>query len=1554
MSVVKPIYKVLRSVIIFVILLALFVYVGLYVALSIPAVQDEVKTIASRELSRLLGGRLEIGKLNVAPFSEVVVDDVSLSSPSGEKVASISKVAAGIDMWCLLSQRRIVLNYAEIMGLSAVLAQNEKDGPLNIQFLIDALAPKDKSKPPMLFDLRFRNIVVRDSKASLSLLWMTDKDGNPKPFAEMCLSDLRLDLSIPVMKNDDFRFDIRSMQCNMTPGADLRHLSAEIRFKKGDGRKSGDEIAVRGLKFELPNTSLAVGDVVVDLKERKPVNLVVNGYVMPSDFELLVPQLAAFDMTWSLDIDATVDEGNADIRRFNLTDESDSSYLFLMADARNLNRKDSLCAEIEDMRASFSKNLIRKVVDNVPSVRGKARELILNAGDVSIDLEGSLVASDQASVDAVIASAVGDVDVQARAGALKSHRPKIVADVSAVDLELGLLAGVSQLGRSSFDLNVDVTGIDKKADGLIALSVDCLNVGPQVFKGLDLQVSKNADNITTTLKSADDNLHLDMYAEAVLDGADSKLDAYLDIAGLNTGILGIKGKLADSTVRFNLDAHTEGNNIDNVTGFLHLSDLYLVNGDNKKLTLDNLSLNIDTLSNYPCSLHDFPARSMRLRSDWADAHITGHLQPKSVAGEVRRMVAAIFPSLAESAGEFAEIQSANDFTFDITVKGVAAPYDYFSLPVCPLSDIPVRGYIDGSYGKFECSISTPHIRQGRNKLIRDTSLKITLDSFLGMAHVDATTIFPAKKGDVQLALDLSGMRDKLNANIRFNPNFDSSLKGGLAMEASFSKIPNPLTDREDLAVHVDILPSAVSMKETVWTVANGKIDYMGKNVSVKNLLVEHDRQYVRIDGVASENPDEFLSVKLNDIDLDYIFSLLNINYVTFGGMATGEVVGSRLLTSTPNAHTKSLRVKGLSYNGAVLGDGDLASSYFPEEQEVGIYAVIRDPLSRERRASINGGIWITRDSLSFDFDANKVNLQLMKPFVSAFCSDLRGSGSGKCKLYGTFSDIDLTGQLLADTIDMKLDFTNTWYHAGGDSVFMGKGFIDVPPLTLRDDFGHTAELSGWLRHTYFHEPVFNFKIRNARSLLCYDTNERLNPLWYGTIFGSGNAQIAGRPGLVNIEMNMATEENSKFWYVISDTEETGRYSFLSFTDRRKEEKEATVQDSIPEYLQQFIKQKSQSEEGSSNVVLSLKGTVNNNALVTLVMDPVAGDKITARGQGALQMDYNLASNDLRMIGTYVLDEGNYNFSLQDIIIRNFSIKQGSKIQFNGDPMDANLNIAATYRVNTNLTDLDATFASDKELNRTNVPVDALLIVKGPMTNPDIDFDLELPTLTSDVERKVKSIVSTNDMMSRQIIYLLALNRFYTPEYTRGNDDASSSHVKGSNGTGELSSVASSTLSSQLSNILSTMTDKLAIAPSFRSDRGDFSDMEFDLALSSRLLNNRLLINGNFGYRDSEVSNTNFVGDFDIEYLLNKNGNLRLKAYNHFNDQSYYIRSALTTQGVGIVWRRDFDRLFNFGRKKKGKSGTRLLDNRARNDSTVNFEPLVKPKETEEDSLTNIR
>lgn len=1493
-----------RSIIMCVIVLLVAVYVGLYVVLSVPTVQNRVKERVCREVSGLLGGDVGISTLTVHPFSELVLTGVVLESPEGERCASIGKVAAGIDLWSLMYDRKIVLNYAEIIGLDVRIEQNDSAAPLNIQFLIDALTPKDKTKPPTLFDLKIRNVVVRDSRASFSRPWLMDRDGGSRKMAEMDMTGLRIDVSIPVLRNDLFRFDVRNIQFDVSPGVNVRRLSAHVSLMK-DTAGSADRLLVKDLSIGLPNSSFTVGDIDLSLDSIVGFDASVGGWLTPADFAGLLPELEPFNTSWNVDFAGTVSGNAVDISELSLVHPSSGSHLRFSGGVNDIRHKDSLDARVDVLQADLSALLLSEAVPLIPGLGEKGRVAVLSLGQTVLDMKGSMEDGESGDVKGSVKTEAGVVDFEASATRIQSKRPHIRLAAEFDGIELDRILASERVGRVSGSIDAELTGADKDAEGWIILSSDECELMGNLLNGVELEVSKSGNDIELLLEAATEGSELRLNGGCRLAGVASSMDAELTLSDISPSAFGMKGKMAACLLAGGVKVSAQGNSPDNLTGFLSVNDLCVTKPDGMKLELSRLTVSVDTLDDAAVGTLLPQRRDIRLSSDWFDARITGRLVPSTISSELKGMAATVLPTLIPGySGLKAEPTAQNDFTFSVNVKGVSAPYSFFNVPLRPLTDIPVRGEIKADEGKASVSISTPHLLQGKNKLLRDVAFDIDLDSFLGMAKVRGGLIFPAKKGDAELAADINAMRDKVNVSLGINPTIESGVKGGVALTASLFRLPDPFNTPGTLGVTVELLPSTVMVNGKSWSLADGMIDYSGKRITVDNFLISHDDQFVKISGAASDSPNDMVKVMLNDIDLEYIFNILNINYVSFGGMATGEIAGSRLLTKQPEARTEFLRVKGLSYNGAVIGDADLASDYDARQQKVGIYGVIRDSLTRERRAAIDGGIWVTRDSLSFDFDADRVNVGVMKPFVSAFCSDLYGVASGKCKLFGTFSDIDLVGALRADTLSMKLDFTNTWYHAGGDSVFMRRGIIDIPPLTLYDDERHSAEFSGWLKHTYFHNPVFGFKLKDAKSLLCYNTNEKMNPLWYGTIYGSGHAQINGHPGLIEIDMNMTTEEGSKFYYVISEAEDVAQYSFLSFTDRRKESVMTQKADTVPDYLKTFRKQKQEMEEGSSNVVLSLKGTVTNDALVTLVMDPRAGDNITARGQGALQMDYNLASNDLRMIGTYVLDEGNYNFTLQDIIIKNFNIRKGSMIKFDGDPMKAVLDIAATYRVNTNLTDLDKSFSTDKELNRTNVPVDAVLLVDGPMTNPDITFDIDLPSLTSDVERKVKSIISTNDMMSRQIIYLLALNRFYTPEYTEGQNSSGS----------EWSSMASSTISSQLSNILSQMTDKLDVAPSFRSDKGDFSDMEFDLALSSRLLNNRLLINGNFGYRDRNTSNTQFVGDFDIEYLLSKNGNLRLKAYNHFNDQSYYLRSALTTQGVGIVFRRDFDRLF--GRKRK--------------------------------------
>ena len=160
------------------------------------------------------------------------------------------------------------------------------------------------------------------------------------------------------------------------------------------------------------------------------------------------------------------------------------------------------------------------------------------------------------------------------------------------------------------------------------------------------------------------------------------------------------------------------------------------------------------------------------------------------------------------------------------------------------------------------------------------------------------------------------------------------------------------------------------------------------------------------------------------------------------------------------------------------------------------------------------------------------------------------------------------------------------------------------------------------------------------------------------------------------------------------------------------------------------------------------------------------------------------------------------------------------------------------------------------------------------------------------------------MMTRQIIYLLLLNKFYTPDYSRNNFR-----------TNEFSVVASSALSTQLSNMLNSLTDKVQIGTNIRSRTDGVKDTEVEMLLSSQLLNNRLLFNGNFGYKDNYIQSNAFVGEFDLEYKLSRSGDISLKAYNHANDLYRYTKSP-TRQGVGVMFRKDYNALTDLFRRKK--------------------------------------
>lgn len=1526
----KWVYKVVRSVLFAAIGFIAFLYVALYVLISIPAVQSKITSVAEKELSSLFTSELTISNVDIYPFNEVVVEGVTLYEPGNRKeCARIERLGAGISLWNLLVDREIVITYVELLGLDARIRQDEEGGKLNIDFLIEAFKPKDKNKPPTLFDLKIKNIVIRKSNASFERPWLRGRETSFPNLPVLSASDLNADVTIPRLSNDEMIFDVRRIELTLDDMVKIEQLSGMAELTKGG-------LSLRNLKLDFPDTKLVFNDLFLPLaypggiKEwLKKNNLelkIHSDKLKPSEFAFAWKPLRNLNQSMAFDLDVSANAYSLRVNRMNIESVSfpraaNGYFSFDMkgaADFVEQGKKVGIAGITLDRLNIVStpefNNSVVEMLRNAPGSDRRAAEIISAIGNVELNAKGDYVVSDAgemlgSSLDFNLKSGIGDLILGGewrRDGRNDIFR----LDMSSDGIDFGKLLAEKGLGKTVVNLSAKAAVAGELWQGLkgrspqgisdlirsadIDLDLPLTQYKGYAIEGTRLSLRKVGPEVTLEGGCEDENFNFSIYGDALFAGGSSELNMIGRIERLYPGALSPGGR-NDFIASGDLDLHLIGDKLDNLQGEIGLTGLKFENlRRHKEITLDNLEIIASV---------DDDFRSYSIVSDWIEGGISGNFKPTAVPAMIHNIVSEALPTLVAPASKAPKLNPEDNFKFDFTVYRNGEWADYLGLPVQLLYDATAAGSYDGSESRMDFSFSAPFIQQGKDKLIRKTRLNATLGD--GNCNLNFGTVYPTKKGDLELAGNVSSVNGDFLISLDFNPEKNTSFYGTLDMAASVHHALPPLTGKE---FNLHILPCKLYLNNAEWDVDEADIKYYnspeGPKADIDGFSVSHGRQFVKVNGTASALDDDSVLAVLNEVDLDYIFDTLNINYVKFGGTATGEAEGRALFSKNIQAATKNLHVKDLSYNSAILGDAELYGDFDITKKRIGIRADIAE--DKRRVAVVDGGIWLGRDSLSFGINADKVRIGFLAPFMEAFASKVEGRASGDALLYGTFSDIDMKGRLFADTIALGVAYTNVTY-CGSDSVIINPGRIVIPSFALHDESGNTAILEGELTHRFFHEPEFDFRISNADNLLLYDTNARMNPVWYGHILGSGSGRILGRGNYVGISADMTVQPNSTFTFVLSDKEEAAEYKFLTFTDRKKAARKAEeiVEISEEEQIIEAFRKKVSQQAGPESVFgMDIRATLTPAALLTLVMDPVAGDKITTRGAGAMNLTYRSDSDELKMFGKYVLEEGVYNFSLQDVILKDFIIKQGSSISFNGDPMAGLLDIRAAYRVNANLADLDQSFAMDRDLNRTQVPVDAMLLVSGEMEHPDIKFDIELPTLHDEVEQKVRSVISSDDMMNLQMIYLLALNRFYTPEYMGGTSG------------GEWASVASSTISSQLSNILGQLTDKVSVAPSFRSDKGDFSDLEVDVALSSRLFNNRLLINGNLGYRDPSTSSTTFIGDFDVEYLLNRKGNWRLKAYNHFNDQNYYLKSALTTQGVGIVWRRDFNHILGISKRRR--------------------------------------
>ncbi|MBQ0056839.1 MAG: translocation/assembly module TamB domain-containing protein [Bacteroidales bacterium] len=825
-------------------------------------------------------------------------------------------------------------------------------------------------------------------------------------------------------------------------------------------------------------------------------------------------------------------------------------------------------------------------------------------------------------------------------------------------------------------------------------------------------------------------------------------------------------------------------------------------------------------------------------------------------------------------------------------------------------------------------VATPSVVMGNIPAKPELTRMLGYDFELGET-ADFMAEWDSIGDNIQIALNVPRLR-RGEADIRLAVNANGTTRHG-------QPLPDYLTTRLNLdyatAKHhlttnlraaVEPEPLFVKMEPSVITIDGREFQTTGAQLVqeddggyvLQDMMINDNEEHLAISGTLSAARRLDLNASLQHFKTDFFFDMLNKQYLDFGGFATGMLTVSS--DSVLHLATDSLVLDDFTYIGYPMGRHVVSCFYDLDNSRLLLNTDIHTDSLHFTHTDCDimmGDV----DSLDLRFRTDSLPVDFVSHWVGDVLQDMHGFASGDVRLYGKFSDLNITGRPMLHNVNFTHSLLGSRFSVS-DTLFMdvdetsGQGYIGIRNTSVLDPNGQQAIATADVMHTGFSNIEYGVDIELPETpggFLIFDHPQQLqNELYWGRLWATGRCQMHGANSRHKINLQMATAGRSVFY--LSPGEENfseGQYNFLTFRDKRY----VHLEDST--LLKLTLAANDRRNDTRSYIDADLMINANEHCQVMVQLDPLADDRLTCKGTGDLALHYD-PYHDITLTGNYDITSGSYTVNMKgDLMTKAFALQNGSRVTFSGIPSEAELNLNAVYNVpSANLRDLDESFASLSSMSRTTLPVDCKLLVTGQITAPQIAFDLEVKNTSDDVQALVHNIIGTQEMLNREVFYLLLFSKFYTPEYA-----STSQRQTGS----ELTSFASSSLTSQLNNMLGHLSDNFTLGTNFRSDKGDFSDMEMDLSLSTRLLNDRLLLNGNLGYRDPAnrigMTNTNnsFIGDFDMEVLVNQSGSVRAKFYSHYNDRDYSVNNALTTQGVGIVLRKDFRRLRElFTRKSK--------------------------------------
>jgi len=888
-----------------------------------------------------------------------------------------------------------------------------------------------------------------------------------------------------------------------------------------------------------------------------------------------------------------------------------------------------------------------------------------------------------------------------------------------------------------------------------------------------------------------------------------------------------------------------------------------------------------------------------VEAPFVSLYARGQYDLTTIYGSIMRLVADKLPTIPGISKHAAK--GYNDFTLQANITSAEVLQRMFGLPLSLSLPVHINGNISDAEKNVNLYINAPNFSWD-GSAFHDANIELNTigDSLKMEARISQG--LPYEKAPVY-RLRAAAADNNLSTLLYYaNQSSKLPITGKIDTRTQFFTSDNGAT-----GVHVTVNPSEIMLGEKKWLLNPADIIYRKNELTVDMLNFSHGDQHIIINGKATPKATDSIVADLKDVDVAYILNLVNFHSVDFAGKASGKAVVKSIF-QTPEAYA-NLDVKDFVFENGPLGTLHAKAAYDNQEGQINIDATAED--GPEHLTVINGYVSPKRNYIDLGIEAHNTSLKFMENFCGSFLNNVEAWCKGKLNVVGDLKNINLVGDVVAHgRMHMKqlgtdYTFNHLRAHAIPDDIqFEGDSIYDSH---YNGKHSHFALIRGGIHHKHLTRLSYDLDI-DANNFLGFDTHEFGDDTFYGTVFATGTVGIHGKSGETIIDIDATPEPHSIFVYNVASPDAISAGSFIHWNDATPYIYRPYSPDSDKD------KKKDSSSDFSSDMRINFLVNTNPNLTLKLMMDDQTGDYITLNGNGVIRANY-YNKGGLDMFGNYVVDYGQYKLTIQNIIKKDFDFQPGGTIAFGGDPYNAPLNLQAKYTVNgVPLSDLNI----GRSFSSNNIRVDCLMDITGTPGAPKVDFSMDLPTVNSDAKQMIYSVINSQEEMNQQVLYLLGIGRFYTQTK---NNQTSEDASQQSQTSLAMQSLLSGTISQQINNVLSSFVNSSNwnFGANISTGNEGFNNAEYEGILSGRLLNNRLLFNGQFGYRDNANATQSFIGDFDLRYLIFPNGNLSIHVYNQTNDR-YFTRNSLNTQGVGLIMKKDFFNLRDLlGIKKKSKN-----------------------------------